>query len=371
MLSIAILISVSQAHISVSQAQCDPLSTSGEITSNICKFTTEDTNLDFYIGLDEAAQVVNLCAVNMLGDGYMALGMGKTMGEGFLAVMAADDHKVVDVSGYNAPQDAASDMGLTLIHNKVVDGKRHNCFTLPLSKLHPNGAPSVPNANFAYAIGDSTTVAYHSKRGSFKIGLKSLSGTTAKIETPTLLVAHVVLQLISFGLLFPVGVLIAGYAGPHFARGAKFFKLHRAAMALAILVTIGGVSCAFAHSPVDSNHGYGGLVVVGLALLQPINGALRPGKDHKNRRAWEIIHKTIGRLVALLGFAVMLVGAKLYTDSFGSKSLIFALVIVPIGISIPLWIVFRGLAMSFVKKKDAQEEKGMTSPSAPRLSTQE
>ena len=54
-----------------------------------------------------------------------------------------------------------------------------------------------------------------------------------------------------------------------------------------------------------------------------VNAYFRPGKDHPRRRIWEIIHKSLGRLVFLLGICNCVVGAFVYKTKYGMGPILF------------------------------------------------
>merc|ERR1711964_861937 len=140
-----------------------------------------------------------------------------------------------------------------------------------------------------------------------------------------------------------MGVLVAVYAGPQFQKGAEYFKAHMVLMMAAIVMNIVGItlSLSSALGTVDTVHGVFGLVVFIVCMLQPINAFLRPSKDHKHRRVWEILHKGSGRLCALFGLITCILGAVRFDKNYGYLELVLTLVIVPLVFVVVLWICLR------------------------------
>lgn len=145
--------------------------------------------------------------------------------------------------------------------------------------------------------------------------------------------AHGSLMLISWGFLLPLGIVSARMLR-HFPN-SLWFRIHRVVQPLGIVTALAGWITALAgpfnvlgSGVYDAQflHAVLGSTVMGLGLLQPINAYLRPHKtetdrdddhynDHetslKQRRCWELGHKTIGYLATFLGMVNCFIGMVL------------------------------------------------------------
>merc|ERR1712050_599520 len=119
-------------------------------------------------------------------------------------------------------------------------------------------------------------------------------------------------MLFGWGLLIPLGTLAAVYGGPRFELGGpKYFDAHRALQSAGLFVGIVGlydiISALYPNNFGKTfitglpKHGYFGLVIMLLGILQPVNGIIRPSRTSKMRTNWEFLHKNIGRTLAIGG----------------------------------------------------------------------
>ncbi|KAH1197230.1 Cytochrome b561 and DOMON domain-containing protein [Glycine max] len=121
----------------------------------------------------------------------------------------------------------------------------------------------------------------------------------------TLRNVHGVLNTISWGVLMPIGVILARYLKAFDGLGPTWFQLHRACQSLAFLMGIAG----FGTGLYIGNH-YGihnaphrcvGITLLCLAITQVCLAVfLRPKKDHKYRMFWNIFHYIVGYSIIAL-----------------------------------------------------------------------
>ena len=138
------------------------------------------------------------------------------------------------------------------------------------------------------------------------------SGTESYL---TLVIMHGVFMFLAWGILCPVGMFCARYLKE---RDPLWFKVHRAMMCAGLLCTVIGfgliVPAILGSGHFKFAHGAIGLVVVILALLQPVNAVLRPHKPSPGeersvgRLIWEILHRWSGRTAVLLGLINCILG---------------------------------------------------------------
>ncbi|KAG8463035.1 hypothetical protein KFE25_001808 [Diacronema lutheri] len=142
----------------------------------------------------------------------------------------------------------------------------------------------------------------------------------------SILVAHVVCMLASWGCLLPWGVALARRTRGVRPIGAWFvlhlrlqtygWGLQMAGMCLGVLF------CERYTAHFARSHAGFGVIVVGLGFVQPLNSIFRPHPEPKTRArlAWEWIHKVTGYMA--LGFSIVaivtgiqLISAFSYSDA--------------------------------------------------------
>ena len=165
-----------------------------------------------------------------------------------------------------------------------------------------------------WAYGASPTFARHAEAGSLQIDFST--GETRSI-LDTLHVVHGCLMVLAMGILLPAGVLVARFTKekePKTGPWAFWFWYHQ-------LLQYGGVACMLSGFAVavyfqqrDGNphftgpHCVLGLLVVILAVTQPLNAWIRPAKTAAWRWGWEYWHKGTGWAVLVASTAAIILG---------------------------------------------------------------
>lgn len=238
------------------------------------------------------------------------------------------------------------------------------------------------DTGFLYAHGSSNTFAVHAKRGAFQASLAG--GAELAADVSPLFRAHGFLMAIAWGILIPIGIgaslvrtILPGPPG-------IFFQIHRACNGLAVVMTIVGFGLAVAaitqqNKPhfTGSPHLPVGLVIFIFAVLQALNGILRPHLPHKPdpdaaetdggdeeenggkqkpataageksaaRKIWEPAHRLLG--LAILGMAwyncdsgINLFGQIFGEDTSGYRTAFWVLASVLFGGSVLAWLAIR------------------------------
>ncbi|KAJ3679130.1 hypothetical protein LUZ60_017141 [Juncus effusus] len=165
---------------------------------------------------------------------------------------------------------------------------------------------------------------------------------------------HGFLMFVSFGVLFPGGILSARFLkrmNPHL-----WFKLHLYFQYTGFGIAISSVILAgIAIGGFDfvSFHVKFGIVALALLIFQPMNGFFRPKKSEfeeissEKRLIWEYLHAITGRLCVLIGMIALFTGLKHFGethDSEISERLIWGLVLwILICVSIVLYFELKEL----------------------------
>ena len=143
-------------------------------------------------------------------------------------------------------------------------------------------------------------------------------------DIPRKHVAHGLLMVIAWGLLFPSGAFISLGWRARFAKG-KWFALHRGVQSLGLLLTVIGLIVAVkmiqGDDHFDDPHHIVGLILIILACLQPLNALVRgkpaaatDGVRTTQRAGWELAHKGGGYAMICAGVYQAISGYQLMAD---------------------------------------------------------
>ena len=193
----------------------------------------------------------------------------------------------------------------------------------PQANLNGEGATKM-----IWAVGDQSRLSMHSTRGQANVVLdggvsSDASDLVTEIAVPGrayVVLWHAIIMFLSWGLLLPFGTAIsAGLRDKLVA--PKWYLAHRNMQVAGLLLAFIGVIMALAGpTPASAYgaHGWLGLVVMLLGLLQPVNGFLRPGKGAPRRKLWQLLHKGSGWLALLLAGITIILGCVKFDLQFGA-----------------------------------------------------
>lgn len=216
--------------------------------------------------------------------------------------------------------DASTRRALQLIDSYPVghmqDG-RH--FQVTAVGMH-DGDGCLQNAAFKVCNGDSCDGVCQVASGT----CDSPPGLEFVLPVDSLLVAHVVCMLLSWGCLLPLGVLWARNlreSSRKVGGTPVWFAGHRLIQSIGWLLQLMGFVFILAFkkgSHFKLTHEILGLVVVVIGSLQPLNAQLRHfscvghpvagGTRSAGRKAWEIVHKGLGYSAVAMGMANIILG---------------------------------------------------------------
>ncbi|XP_028777264.1 cytochrome b561 and DOMON domain-containing protein At3g25290 [Neltuma alba] len=117
---------------------------------------------------------------------------------------------------------------------------------------------------------------------------------------------HGVLNAVSWGILFPLGAIIARYLRTFPSADPAWFYLHASCQVSAYAIGVAGWATGLKLGSESKGIQYSGHRNIGiaafcLATLQIFALFIRPQKDHKYRYYWNIYHHSMGYTVIILG----------------------------------------------------------------------
>ncbi|XP_042051103.1 cytochrome b561 and DOMON domain-containing protein At3g25290-like [Salvia splendens] len=117
---------------------------------------------------------------------------------------------------------------------------------------------------------------------------------------------HGVLNVVSWGIMFPTGIIIARYMKVFPSADPAWFYLHVSCQVSAYAIGVAGWGTGLklgseSKSITYSVHRNIGITLFVFATLQVFALLLRPKKDHKFRIYWNVYHHGVGYSVAVLG----------------------------------------------------------------------
>ncbi|TKY66206.1 integral to membrane [Spatholobus suberectus] len=159
---------------------------------------------------------------------------------------------------------------------------------------------------------------------------------------------HGILNAVSWGVLFPLGVIIARYLRTFPSADPAWFYLHVGCQVSAYAIGVAGWGTGMKLGSDSVGIEYSGHRNIGIALfcfatLQIFALFLRPMKDHKYRYIWNIYHHSVGYSIIILGIINIFRGFSILNPDKKWKStyivVIIALAAVALFLEVITWIV--------------------------------
>ncbi|GAB4841484.1 hypothetical protein Ancab_022200 [Ancistrocladus abbreviatus] len=144
---------------------------------------------------------------------------------------------------------------------------------------------------------------------------------------------HGVLNAVSWGILFPIGIIIARYIRTFKSADPAWFYLHVSCQMSAYAIGVAGWATGLklgsqSKGVVYSGHRNIGMALFCLATIQIFALFLRPKKDHKFRFYWNIYHHSIGYAIVILGITNVFKGLNILDPAKKWKSAYIIILIV-------------------------------------------
>eukprot|EP01128_Nolandella_sp_AFSM9_P003833 TRINITY_DN1689_c0_g3_i2.p1 TRINITY_DN1689_c0_g3~~TRINITY_DN1689_c0_g3_i2.p1 ORF type:complete len:875 (+),score=164.72 TRINITY_DN1689_c0_g3_i2:169-2625(+) len=204
----------------------------------------------------------------------------------------------------------------------VVDGVATMKFTRLLKDGRYPLLPTYNDHSLIGAVGSTTSLEEHSIRSSTALNVNLSTGDYTEVAGVfhPLKVFHGTLMLISWGIIIPIGILLARY-GPT-CLPEKWIIVHSATQMLGFTIGIGGIIVAFlsvegAHYRTEW-HGQLGTVVIILGVAQMMAGIFRKNSKDRSRlrRIMVIVHPWGGRILTIAAIVQLFKGLTLIPDFF-------------------------------------------------------
>ncbi|KAH7352377.1 hypothetical protein KP509_19G042200 [Ceratopteris richardii] len=186
----------------------------------------------------------------------------------------------------------------------------------------PNVDPSSPVINHVWNRGPSVYNFQPSSHGfsgadlSSKIAINMSSGILFYGPPNNLLEnAHAILNTVGWGILLPSGVIAARYMKP-FVDPAWFYT-HITIQILGYILGVAGWATGLSLDNVGarggnpSKHRNIGFTLFGICTLQMMAIFLRPNKDHKLRKGWNLYHYSLAASILILGIVNIFEGFEI------------------------------------------------------------
>ena len=195
--------------------------------------------------------------------------------------------------------------GTTVVKFRVALGEQHG------AGLQLDPAAMVMHWAFLEGGGGRPPgLGHHSRRGSFKINLNEGTGATVGGGgSAGLFLAHGALNLLAWCVLVPLATLATLSDRSGGGKSPKWFRVHwwLNHAAVASTVAAAALSLSVAKRPY-STHGLMGLAAVAAVVVQYLLGTFRPGPVAAARRAWALLHRSLGLGLLVLAVACVVTG---------------------------------------------------------------
>ncbi|KAL6978876.1 hypothetical protein U1Q18_020544 [Sarracenia purpurea var. burkii] len=159
---------------------------------------------------------------------------------------------------------------------------------------------------------------------------------------------HGILNAVSWGILFPIGIIIARYLRTFKSADPAWFYLHVFCQFSAYVIGVAGWGTGLKLGSESKGIQYTGHRNIGIALfslatVQVFAFLLRPKNDHKLRFYWNIYHHGIGYAILILGIINVFKGLDILVPEKKWKSAYIIVISILGGIALLLeaitWVV--------------------------------
>ncbi|CAM6084895.1 unnamed protein product [Calypogeia fissa] len=199
-------------------------------------------------------------------------------------------------------------------------------------------------------------------------------------NTPAIQNIHGILNAISWGVLFPVGIMAARYMKPFAVFNPIWFYVHVGCQVCGYILGVAGFATGLKIlDPSDFNHEHRnlGIALFVFATVQVAALLLRPGSKHKLRQVWNVYHYAFGYAIIIMSIINIFQGFYLLAPPIGWKRAYIGVIVALGGLSVILevvtWAVWLHRRIKQQRKTNArsaakleQGQQGGLEPSAPK-----
>ncbi|CAN8324132.1 unnamed protein product [Cochlearia groenlandica] len=170
---------------------------------------------------------------------------------------------------------------------------------------------------------------------------------------------HGILNGVSWGILFPIGAMIARYVRVFESADPAWFYLHVSCQFSAYVIGVAGWATGLKLGSESKGIRYNshrniGSALFAMATLQMFAMLLRPRKDHKLRFFWNIYHHGVGYSILILGIINVFKGLSILKPEHTYKTAYIAVISTLGGITLLLEVITWVIV---IKRKSANSTK--------------
>jgi len=294
----------------------------GELNGVECKFDSSAG-----VSIEWAINSTHILMQNSAPtSGYVGVGWGKNMAPAFAVIGwcsgSGSNVQEYSISSRSVPGvQAQGSSELTSVSCTDQGGKTTVSYIRPLSTTTGTFSQSGSN-DMILAHHTTDSLAPHAQSARVRAVVNFESGDSSEVNETDYVPAHSATMWLAFSFFMPMAI-----AAPMFFRDSKgyWFYVHVASNTIALLLLIAGFVLAFyvtenADERFEDRHGRLGLVLVILAVVQYIGGAMRPHKEKSGpqstlRNVWRAGHVLLGLFVAIGGLVNVFLGLDADEDS--------------------------------------------------------
>lgn len=177
-------------------------------------------------------------------------------------------------------------------------------------------------------------------------------------------IIHGVLMTAGWGLLLPLGVIIARFfrqKEPTTGPNAWWFVRHQWLQYTGLACTLAGFAVAIymkwnTHH-FDSTHAKCGLAVMIVGVMQPLNAFIRPKPGAPYRAIWSFCHKNLGYGAVLLAIVTIVLGLRIAKAPNAYVIAYIVLASMLVGYYIANWLLIYSASFDRSVSKETRQER--------------
>ncbi|XVF32087.1 hypothetical protein REPUB_Repub17cG0051800 [Reevesia pubescens] len=174
---------------------------------------------------------------------------------------------------------------------------------------------------------------------------------------------HGILNAVSWGILFPLGAMIARYIRTFESADPAWFYLHVFCQTSGYAIGVAGWGTGLKLGSESAGITYSchrniGIALFVLATVQIFALFLRPKKDHKYRFYWNIYHHSFGYAILILGIINVFKGFNILRPEHKWRSAYMIVIIALGGISLLLEAITWGVVLKRKSRKSTKPYDG-------------